>query len=58
MHLLVGGLGQVDALRHYWEGSVVYRLPMVDYWLGFGVDYSGISLVDNWGLAGWDNFVV
>ena len=39
VHLVVGGFGQVDALQHCWEGSVVDRLPTVDYGLVFGVDY-------------------
>ena len=37
---------------------VVERLLVVDYWLGFEVDYSGPTLVDYWGMASWDNFVV
>ena len=58
VHLVMGGFGQVGLLQHFWEGLVVDRLPAVGYWLGFGVDYSEISLVDCWGKAGWDGFVV
>ena len=58
VHLVVGDFGWVSLLRHCWEGLVIDRLPVVGYWLGSGADYYGPHLVDYWGLAGWDDFVV
>ena len=54
----MGDFGKVVLLQHCWEGLVVDGLPTVGYWLGSGADYFGPTLVDYWGLAGWDDFVV
>ena len=43
---------------HCWEVLVVDHLPTVDCFLGFGVGYSWLSLVEYWGLDGWDGFVL
>ena len=45
-------------LRHCWEGLVVDHLPVVDYCLGCRACCFHLSLVDCWGQAGWDGFVV
>ena len=58
VRLVMGDFGQVSFPWHCWVGLVVDHLPAVNYWLGFGVDYSDPALVDYWGLAGWDGYVV
>ena len=58
VHLVVGGFGWVGLLQHCWEGLVVDHLPTVGYWPGSRADYFYLSLVDCWGQAGWDSFVV
>ena len=58
VHSIVGGFGLVGLSWHCWEGSVVDRLPTVGYWLGSKADYFYLSLVDCWGQAVWDGFVV
>ena len=49
VHLVMGGFGWVGSLQHCWEDLVVDCLPTVGYWLGSGVDYSELALVDCWG---------
>ena len=58
VHLVVGDFGQVGLLRHCWEDLVVDRIPAVSYCLGSKVNYFGLALIDCWGKAGWDGFVV
>ena len=56
--LVMEDFGQVGLPRHCWEGLLVDLLPVIDYWVGFRASYSRPDLVDYWGLAGWDCFVV
>ena len=58
VHLVVEDFGLVGLPWHCWEDLVVDRLPVVDCYLSFGVDYSWLALVDYSGLACWDGFVV
>ena len=58
VHFVVGGFGLAGLPWHCWEGSVVDHLPAVGYYLGSGANYFELSLVDCWGQASWDDFVV
>ena len=58
VHSVMGGFGLDGLPQHCWEGSVVDRLPLVGYFLGCGPGYFELSLVDCWGQASWDGFVV
>ena len=49
VHLVMEDFGLAGLLRHCWEGLVVDRLPMVDCFLGSGVNYSWLALVGYWG---------
>ena len=58
MSLVAEDFGLSGFPRHCWESLVVDRLPTVDCFLSSRVSYSYLSLIDYWGLAGWDGFVV
>ena len=58
VHFVVGGFGLAGLPWPCWEGSVVDCLPAVGYCLGYGTSYFELSLIDCWGQAGWDSFVV
>ena len=58
MHLVIEDFGLAGSPWHCSEDLVVDRLPEVDFFLGFGVGYSWLSLVGYWGLVGWDGFAV
>ena len=51
VRLVMGGFELVGFPWHCWEGLVVDRLPVVDYFLGSGLDYFWPALVGYWGLA-------
>ena len=58
VHFVTGVFVLAGLLQHCWEDSVVDHLPVVGYFFGCGEGYSYISLIDCWGQASWDGFVV
>ena len=58
VHLVIEDFGLAGFPWHCWEGLVVDRLPTVGYCLGCGASCFYLALVDCWGKAGWDSFVV